>query len=154
MGRIAHEPRAPPREHRWRMASEPHVMTDSPGGALNADVARAVVRVYRSFRGRGPTKARALFKGDIVVVVLEDVMTELERALVTSGRSEAALATRRHLHDVMVPELKAAIARLTGAHVKAAMGQSHSDPDMAVEVFVLDAPIDPRVTLAGWTMPS
>ena len=35
---------------------------DTAGGVLNAEIARAVVRTYREFRGRGPTKARALYR--------------------------------------------------------------------------------------------
>lgn len=31
------------------------------GGELNADVARAVVGIYRDVAGRGPTRARAFF---------------------------------------------------------------------------------------------
>ena len=58
---------------------------DTAGGVLNAEIARAVVRTYREFRGRGPTKARALYRDNIVVVVLQDVMTASERSLATHG---------------------------------------------------------------------
>jgi hypothetical protein len=40
---------------------------ETAGGVLNAEIARAVVRTYREFRGRGPTKARALYRDNIVV---------------------------------------------------------------------------------------
>jgi uncharacterized protein YbcI len=112
-------------------------------GELNAAVARAVVGIYRAVRGRGPTKARATFRGDVVVVVLEDVLTAAERSLILSGQAEEALTVRRKVHDVMRRLLGQAVADLTGAHVRASLGDSQHDPDMAVEVFVLDRPVDP-----------
>jgi uncharacterized protein YbcI len=112
-------------------------------GELNAEVARAIVRAYREVRGRGPTKARASFRGDVIVVVLEGVLTRAERSLIAGGRPEEALQLRRNLHAVMRPMLANTIADLTGTVVRAAMGDSEHDPDMAVEVFVLDRPVDP-----------
>jgi len=117
---------------------------DTAGGVLNAEIARAVVRTYREFRGRGPTKARALYRDNIVVVVLQDVMTTSERSLATHGWAGEGLETRRQLHSLMCPALTAAVEDLTGSRVVAVMGDSHQYPDMSVEVFVLEDPVGPR----------
>jgi uncharacterized protein YbcI len=117
---------------------------DTVGGVLNAEIARAVVRTYREFRGRGPTKARALYRDNIVVVVLQDVMTASERSLATHGWAREGLASRRQLHALMCPALTAAVEELTGSNVLAVMGDSHQYPDMSVEVFILDESVDPR----------
>jgi uncharacterized protein YbcI len=117
---------------------------DTVGGVLNAEIARAVVRTYREFRGRGPTKARALYRDNIVVVVLQDVMTASERSMAAHGWAREGLASRRQLHSLMCPALTAAVEELTGSRVLAVMGDSHQYPDMSVEVFVLDEPVDPR----------
>jgi uncharacterized protein YbcI len=109
-------------------------------GEMNADIARAIVQIYRSFRGRGPSKARALFRDDVLVVVLEDVMTPSERSLLMNGRGDDALALRRDVHDVMRPALTASVEALSGCGVRALVGESHSDPDVAVEVFLLSEP--------------
>jgi uncharacterized protein YbcI len=122
---------------------------DTAGGVLNAKIARAVVRTYRTFRGRGPTKARALYRDNIVVVVLQDVMTAPERSLATHGWDGEGLAMRRDLHSLMCPALTAAVEDLTGSPVIAVMGDSHQYPDLSVEVFVLEEPVDPQRSAAA-----
>jgi uncharacterized protein YbcI len=116
-------------------------------GELNADVARAVVRIYRAVRGRGPTKAHATFRGDVIVVVLEDVITPVERSLIAGGRADEALAVRRSLHSLMRGPLARAVAKLTGAHVRTVLGDGDMNPDIAAEVFVLDRHVDPHNSL-------
>jgi uncharacterized protein YbcI len=118
--------------------------TDTAGGVLNAKIARAVVRTYREFRGRGPTKARALYRDNVVMVVLQDVMTASERSLAKHGWAREGLASRRELHSLMCPALTAAVEELTGSRVLAVMGDSHQYPDMSVEVFVLEEPVGTR----------
>jgi uncharacterized protein YbcI len=41
----------------------------------------------------------------------------------------------------MAEEMKAAVARLTGRRVLAFMSDNHLDPDMAIQVFILDPPL-------------
>jgi uncharacterized protein YbcI len=113
------------------------------GGELNASIARAVVRIYHAVCGRGSTKASATYRGDVVVVVLEQVLTQGERSLVAGGRRDEALAVRRKLHDAMRDELTLAVGELTRCRVRALLGDAHLDPDIAVEVFVLDRAVDP-----------
>src|SRR3954452_2706715 len=112
------------------------------GGELNAGIARAVVGIYRRICGRGPTKARATYRGNVVVVVLEHVMTQAERSLVARGRCDEAMALRRELHGAMRDELALAVSELTRCRVRAVMGDAQFDPDMAVEVFVLDQAVN------------
>ena len=119
------------------------------GGELNAEIARAIVGIYRDVCGRGPTKARATFRGDVIVVVLENVLTPPERSLIASGRAREAETVRRDLHDAMRAKLARAVSRLTGSEVRAVMGESEHNSDMAVEVFVLDTPVDPSRLAAG-----
>jgi uncharacterized protein YbcI len=110
-------------------------------GELNATIARAVVRIYRAHAGRGPTKARAFFHGEIVVVLLERIMTTAEHTLVDHDRQPAALAARQQLQGAMHADLVRAIEAATGSTVRASMSDSDVDADVAAEVFVLDRPV-------------
>jgi uncharacterized protein YbcI len=121
-----------------------HDAARGDGGELNAAISRAVVRIYREVCGRGPTKARAMYRGDVVVVVLEQVLTQAERSLVASGRCDEALALRRELHGAMHDELALAVGELTRCTVCAVMGDAQFDPDIAVEVFLLDQAVNAR----------
>jgi uncharacterized protein YbcI len=80
----------------------------------------------REFRGRGPTKTRALYRDNILVVVLQDVMTAFERSLATHEWAREGVASRRQLHSHMCPALTAAVEGLTGSNMLAVMAGSHN----------------------------
>ncbi|MEA2142404.1 MAG: hypothetical protein QOI64_834 [Solirubrobacteraceae bacterium] len=111
------------------------------GGQLNAALARAVVRVHRDYIGRGPTKAQAFFRGNVVVVIMQDVMTKAEQSLVASGQGHVVLEMRHGFQRAMGPELREIVERLTGCKVEAFMSDNHIEPDAAAEIFVLDRPV-------------
>lgn len=111
------------------------------GGDLNAALARLVTRLYRQYTGRGPTRIQAFYRGDVVVVLLENTMTKAERTLVDRGRVDAVLLMREGLQEAMRAELMSAVATLTGAEVRALLSANHVDPDLAIETFVLDRPV-------------
>jgi uncharacterized protein YbcI len=122
-----------------RVVSEPvRVLT---GGELNAAVARAVVRYHRQHTGRGPTKAQAFYRGNTLVVVVRDVLTQAERSLADAGRGDVVKPMRMAFQEMMRGELTATIEELTACRVLAFMSATSLDPDMAAEVFVLDRPL-------------
>jgi uncharacterized protein YbcI len=111
------------------------------GGDLNAAVARAVVRFHREETGRGPNKAKAFYRDDVIVVVLEDLMTQVERRLVARGQEEVVRRLRAAFQETLRAELVPLVEEITGARVRAFMSSNHLEPDMAIEAFVLDQPI-------------
>jgi uncharacterized protein YbcI len=111
------------------------------GGELNAAVARLVVRYFREQMGRGPTKARAFYRDDVIVVVLEDLMTKAERRLVEGGHDAAVVQMRQAFQETMRDDLVATVEALTGTKVRAFLSGNNLDPDIAVEVFVLAQPV-------------
>lgn len=111
------------------------------GGELNAAITREVVRIHTAAIGRGPRKSYSFHNGDTLVTVLLEVLTKAEQNLLAYDEGEAVLAMRRLSQRAMTEELKAAVARLTGRDVIACMCDNHLDPDMAIQVFVLDSPL-------------
>jgi len=122
-------------------APEPHHAGEL-GGELNAAVARATVRVHRWHAGRGPTKARAFFRHDVVVAVLENALTVTERSLVADGRREAVARLRIELNAVMRPSLARSVEALTACRVVACMSATDIEAGTTSIVFVLDRPVD------------
>lgn len=111
------------------------------GGELNAAITREVVRIHTAAIGRGPRKSYSFHNGDTLVTVLLEVLTRAERNLAACGEAEAVLSMRRLTQRAMAKDLKAAVSRLTGCAVTALMYDTHLDPDMAIQVFVLDSPL-------------
>jgi uncharacterized protein YbcI len=111
------------------------------GGELNAAVTREVVRIHTAAIGRGPRKSYSFHSGDTLVTILLEVLTRAEQNLVAYDEGDAVLAMRRLSQRAMAEEMKAAVARLTGRKVLAFMSDNHLDPDMAVQVFILEPPL-------------
>lgn len=111
------------------------------GGELNAAVTREVIRVQSESQGRGPKKAFSFHNGNVLITVLEEVLTPAERNLAANGDAEAVLNMRRLYQQSMASELKACIGAVTGRRVVAFMSDNHIEPDMAVETFILDQPL-------------
>jgi uncharacterized protein YbcI len=122
-------------------AADAEPETPLVGGELNAAIARAVARYHATHLDRGPTKAQAFYHDNIIVVVLEDVLTKGERNVAAAGGTDAVLGFKRAGQDFLRPYLRSAIERLTGIKVRAFISTNHVDPDLAAELFVLDRPI-------------
>ena len=110
-------------------------------GALNAAISNAVVGLLAEYVGRGPTKARTIHSGKLVLCVVEDTMTKVERSLASGGHEEFVLRLRHALQHTMRTRLTAAVEALTHRRVAAFLSDSLIEPDLAAEVFVLDEPL-------------
>jgi uncharacterized protein YbcI len=108
------------------------------GGELNAALTREVVRIHTANLGRGPRKSFSFYQGNVVVTVMEESMTKAEQSLAKAGNGDAVIALRRLFHGAMGEELKDSVERLTGRTVTAFMSDSNLEPDLVVEVFILD----------------
>jgi uncharacterized protein YbcI len=111
------------------------------GGELNAAVTREVVRIHTAAIGRGPKKSYSFHNGDTLITILLEVLTRAERNLVSYDEGDAVLTMRRLSQRAMADEMKTAIERVTHRKVIAFMSDNHLDPDMAIEVFILDPPL-------------
>src|SRR5881397_1166629 len=107
-------------------------------GELAATISKTVVRALARTTGRGPTKAKTTLGENGVFVVLQDSLTVGERTLTDAGEARAVLDLRRRWQRVMQAEVSREIEELTGRKVIGFMSDNHIDPDLAVEVFVLE----------------
>jgi uncharacterized protein YbcI len=105
---------------------------------MNQNINNGTVRVMREYTGRGPTKARSVVNDNSVTVLLADALTKGERRLAESGNADHVLATRHEYQKVMRDDLVKVVEDALGRKVIAFMSANHIDPDMAVEVFVLE----------------
>src|SRR3954453_7322745 len=114
------------------------VTREHSSGQLSAAISNTVVRALARTTGRGPTKAKTTLGENGVFVVLQDSLTYGEQTLVDAGESVAVLDLRRRWQRVMQTDLSREIEELTGRKVIGFMSDNHIDPDIAVEVFVLE----------------
>jgi uncharacterized protein YbcI len=107
-------------------------------GQLALAISNAVVQELAGTTGRGPTQAKTTLGDNGVFVVLQDTLTRGELTLVAAGESEAVLDLRRRWQRVMRDSCSRKVEQLTGRKVIGFMSDNHIDPDIAVEVFVLE----------------
>ena len=84
----------------------------SRNGSPNAEISRSAVPLLREYTARGPTGEHA--------------------------QAERVLAVRHDFQMVMGEELVAVVERTLDRKVIAFMSDNHLDPDLAVEVFILE----------------
>jgi uncharacterized protein YbcI len=118
--------------------STEHHRDGSPASAIS----NLVVRLMSDYTGRGPTKARTYMNDNLITVLLQDTLTKGERSLVRNGKEDLVLSTRLAFQMTMREDLQTGLERITGRTVRAFMSSNHMDPDVAVEVFVLDEIVD------------
>jgi uncharacterized protein YbcI len=109
----------------------------SKGGML-ASISTRLVQLHRQYYGKGPTKAKTYAMNDTIVSMLKGGFTTVERTLVDDGRATAVHDIRRTFQAAMEDHFKGVVEEATGRTVIAYMSVVHTDPDMAVELFVLE----------------
>ena len=106
-----------------------------------AAVSNAVVSIFSECYGRGPTKAKSYTFDNFVVVVLEDLLTTVERTLVNNGEEDLVRRVRLTFQEIEADRFKDAVADSMGRKVLTYHSQIVFDPPMGFEIFVLE-PVD------------
>jgi uncharacterized protein YbcI len=101
-------------------------------------ISNAVVQIHKEGYGKGATRARTRIVEDAVVVELEDVFTRVEHTLIAAGRQDQIRETRQIFQQSQRQVFISAVEEITGRKVRALFSQVHFDPDLALEVFLLE----------------
>lgn len=110
-----------------------------------SEITQDLVRLHGEYYGKGPTRARTHLVDDTVMSILEGGFTTVEAKLIAEGKSEAVHDMRRSFQIAMEERFRAVVQKATGRNVIAYMSQIHTDPDLAVELFVLEPAAEPVV---------
>jgi uncharacterized protein YbcI len=113
------------------------------GGHLLAAISNSIVGILREHYGRGPMKAKTYVLDDIIVVVMRGSgFTPLEQTIMDSGRPDRIVAMREDFQHDMAGRYKETVEELTGRRVLAFLSQAHVEPDITMEIFFVDGPLD------------
>ena len=113
------------------------------GGHLLAAISTSIVGILREHYGRGPMKAKTYALDDIIVVVMRGSgFTPLEQTIMDSGEPHRVIAMREDFQRVMAERYKQTIEELTGRKVLAFLSQAHVEPDITMEIFFIDGPLE------------
>lgn len=110
------------------------------GGQLLAEITNRIVALVREHYGRGPIKAKTYVLDNLIVCVLTDGFTAIERTMMEGGEPEKVLAMRRDFQRMMKTRYSDLLEELTGRKLLAFLSQAHVEPDLTVEMFLMDGP--------------
>ncbi|MEA2493795.1 MAG: hypothetical protein QOJ29_1706 [Thermoleophilaceae bacterium] len=141
--------RAPADSERYLMPSrDPHASgepTDLPalsGGHLLAKISTSIVAIMREHYGRGPMRAKTYVLDDIIVCVLRgNGFTPLEQTMMDDDGADRVVAMRHEFQRIIAGRYTQVIEEITGRKVLAFLSQTHVDPDITMEMFVIDEPL-------------
>jgi uncharacterized protein YbcI len=105
---------------------------------LLAQISTGLVQLHSRYYGKGPTKAKTHMVDDTVVCILRGGFTTVERTLVDTGEVESVYQMRRSFQQAMENEFRRIIEGATGRKVIAYMSSINVEPELAVEIFVLE----------------
>jgi uncharacterized protein YbcI len=107
-------------------------------GEQLAAVTNGIVKLFSEYYGRGPTKAKSYLLDDrILICVLEETMTRVERTLVENGNGDKVRDVRLTFQEAMAPEFMRCVSDAMGREVIAYHSQLTLEPDIGIEFFVL-----------------
>jgi uncharacterized protein YbcI len=113
------------------------------GGHLLAAISTSIVGILREHYGRGPMKAKTYALDDIIVVVMRGSgFTALEQTIMDSGQPDRVIAMREDFQRIVAARYEHTIEELTGRKVVAFLSQAHVEPDITMEIFFVDTPLD------------
>src|SRR5437667_11317460 len=110
----------------------------SARGEVLAKVSTGLVQLHSRYYGKGPTKAKTYLVNDTVICVLRGGFTTVERTLIDEGNVDAVYQIRRSFQQAMEEQFTNVVESAMGRKVIAYMSQIHQDPDLAVEIFVME----------------
>jgi uncharacterized protein YbcI len=103
-----------------------------------ASISTGLVQLHSRYYGKGPTKAKTYLLDDTVICLLRGGFTRVERTLIAEGEAQAVHDIRRSFQKAMEVQFRDIIEGATDRKVIAYMSQVHEDPEIALEVFVLE----------------
>lgn len=105
-------------------------------------LSNAIVKLYKTHFGRGPTKAKASYADDdTLLCTLRDSLTPAEQSMVRMGEHQRLRDLRMFLQYASEPEFREAVEQITGREVESFVSGIDTVNDVSCELFYL-VPVD------------
>ena len=109
--------------------------TDGPAAMA---ICNAITGAMKRSSGKGPTKVKAYSTHDHVEVIVEDMLTTLERTLVQDGHEQLVSEARQVLTGRVANDCRATIEQATGRRVLGWQTEVNPSADRAFTLIQLE----------------
>ena len=99
-----------------------------------------MVELYARFYGHDRTTATTYVNDNVVLCLLEDILSADETTLVAAGQQREVIDGRVAFQEGMEDEFTAEVERLTARHVTGFLSANQTAPGIACELFFLEPP--------------
>jgi uncharacterized protein YbcI len=123
--------------HQRRLSMTSQLNGRATGPELSA-ITVAMVKLHRRFYGKGPTEAKTYAINDTILCMLRGGFTTVEQTLMADGKRDDVERIRRSFQDTMKHRFVEVIESTLERPVIGYMSQIHADPDVAIELFLLE----------------
>jgi uncharacterized protein YbcI len=119
--------------------SEGHVRSERmPLKTQSTTISNGIASLHRSHYGRGADRVRTVIHEDVVMTILEDCFTVVEKKMIAEDAFSLVRETRTMFQDWMGPTFIQIVEAATGRKVTTFFSQVSRDPPTAIEVFLLE----------------
>lgn len=101
-------------------------------------ISNAITKLQHDHYGRGPESVRTVVGYDHIICFLENTFMPVERTLIDAGETTAVRETRLAFQRAMETRFVTTIEEISGRKVRAFLSTVSLNPDISVEVFVLE----------------
>jgi uncharacterized protein YbcI len=106
-------------------------------GQAVSEISNMMVAMHREHFGRGPGAARTIVADGLVVCVLSDVYTPVEKTLIAAGQVDHVREARALHLRALEADYMGRVESILGRPVEAFLGATHIAPDLSVSTFLL-----------------
>ena len=106
---------------------------------LTDSISAAIVDLYAEVYDQTRTTATTHINGDVVICILEDILSADEDTRIAQGLGDDVIDARVAFQKDQEDEFTAAVERLTGRTVTAFLSANQTSPGIACEMFFLEA---------------
>lgn len=111
---------------------------DTAESELTDSVSKAMVHLYAEAYGHDRTTAKAYINDNVVVCILEDILSVGETGDIADGESSDVIDERVAFQNRSEDKFTNAVEHLTGRTVTAFLSANQTSPGVACEMFFLE----------------
>lgn len=95
-----------------------------------------MVKIHARYFGRGPTRARTIWRGEAILVILEEIFIRAEETLIEAGHFDQVRQHRQIFQDEVGPLFCQVVEQAVGRPVRSFLSQVARD-GIGAEIFLL-----------------
>jgi uncharacterized protein YbcI len=118
-------------------------------GELLTNIPNALGRLHKEYYGKGPTQAKTFLVDDIVMCILRGGFTAVEHTLIASNQDAPVREIRHAFQQAMRDRFTQVVEQALDRRVLAYLSQVHTEPEISVEVFLLEPEEDEETVAPG-----